>query len=320
MPPLAPPPWLINMQRFGPPPSYPGLKIPGLNAPIPHEAQWGFHPGGWGKPPVDEYGRPLYGDVFGTSYDPHYLHPYAVSMEKELWGELPPEVDDDMGEEGMDEDDEAGDEGDEDDMDLDMNEEEEENEEEDEDEDTKERNRNMKDTVMDGKGPSEGMLEIAELTVVNQGHFTAAQKKGFYDQSKQKERQVDEEEGDEEMEIEEFVAGLETPAIPTDIELRKTQTTKPTQPTLLEPSSAFPPPSLYTILPEKKVSVSGMMGSERIYDMRAAQQKPELPTSTTEPTSSTPSMSSSSTPSTLHGNKDDKKKKLEEKKKKEFKF
>jgi len=31
----TPPPWLINMQRYGPPPSYPDLKIPGLNAPIP---------------------------------------------------------------------------------------------------------------------------------------------------------------------------------------------------------------------------------------------------------------------------------------------
>ena len=30
-----PPPWLIAMQRYGPPPSYPNLKIPGLNAPIP---------------------------------------------------------------------------------------------------------------------------------------------------------------------------------------------------------------------------------------------------------------------------------------------
>lgn len=28
-------------------------------------AQFGFHPGGWGKPPVDEFNRPLYGDVFG---------------------------------------------------------------------------------------------------------------------------------------------------------------------------------------------------------------------------------------------------------------
>lgn len=35
IPPLAPPPWLIAMQRYGPPPSYPNLRIPGLNAPIP---------------------------------------------------------------------------------------------------------------------------------------------------------------------------------------------------------------------------------------------------------------------------------------------
>jgi splicing factor 3B subunit 2 len=35
IPPLAPPPWLIAMQRFGPPPSYPNLRIRGLNAPIP---------------------------------------------------------------------------------------------------------------------------------------------------------------------------------------------------------------------------------------------------------------------------------------------
>lgn len=63
----APPPWLINMQRFGPPPSYPNLRIPGLNAPLPPGASYGYQPGGWGKPPVDEYGRPLYGDVFGTA-------------------------------------------------------------------------------------------------------------------------------------------------------------------------------------------------------------------------------------------------------------
>jgi hypothetical protein len=28
-------------------------------------AQFGYHPGGWGKPPVDEEGNALYGDVFG---------------------------------------------------------------------------------------------------------------------------------------------------------------------------------------------------------------------------------------------------------------
>ena len=63
----GPPPWLINMQRYGPPPSYPHLRVPGLSAPIPAGAQFGYHPGGWGKPPVDELGVPIYGDVFGST-------------------------------------------------------------------------------------------------------------------------------------------------------------------------------------------------------------------------------------------------------------
>ncbi|KAJ3127055.1 Splicing factor 3B subunit 2 [Nowakowskiella sp. JEL0407] len=84
---LAPPPWLINMQRYGPPPSYPNLKIPGLNAPIPEGAQWGYHPGGWGKPPVDEYNRPLYGDVFGTVV-PEIPTEHVAPIERELWGQL----------------------------------------------------------------------------------------------------------------------------------------------------------------------------------------------------------------------------------------
>lgn len=63
---VCPPPWLIHMQRYGPPPSYPNLKIPGLNAPIPHGASYGYHVNGWGKPPVDAFGRPLYG---GNPFD-----------------------------------------------------------------------------------------------------------------------------------------------------------------------------------------------------------------------------------------------------------
>eukprot|EP01090_Pellita_catalonica_P015389 TRINITY_DN4166_c0_g1_i1.p1 TRINITY_DN4166_c0_g1~~TRINITY_DN4166_c0_g1_i1.p1 ORF type:complete len:503 (+),score=112.62 TRINITY_DN4166_c0_g1_i1:69-1511(+) len=83
----APPPWLINMQRYGPPPSYPYLKIPGLNAPIPAGAQFGYHAGGWGKPPVDHLGKPLYGDVFGTAAPD--LPPGATQpIEKTLWGQL----------------------------------------------------------------------------------------------------------------------------------------------------------------------------------------------------------------------------------------
>jgi len=87
IPPGAPPPWLINMQRYGPPPSFPNLKIPGLNAPIPPGAKWGFHPGGWGKPPVDEFNKPLYGDVFGVM---EKIAPPAeqAPVERELWGEI----------------------------------------------------------------------------------------------------------------------------------------------------------------------------------------------------------------------------------------
>lgn len=88
MPPGAPPPWLINQQRYGPPPSYPALKIPGLNAPPPPGAMWGYHPGGYGKPPVDEHNRPLYGgDIFGV-LQPQQNAQQGEPVERDLWGEL----------------------------------------------------------------------------------------------------------------------------------------------------------------------------------------------------------------------------------------
>ncbi|XP_055345832.1 splicing factor 3B subunit 2-like [Paramacrobiotus metropolitanus] len=90
-----PPPWLIAMQRYGPPPSYPNLKIPGLNAPIPEGCTFGYHAGGWGKPPVDETGRPLYGDVFGTLGAGVVLVSEA-DVEKDPWGEL--EAEEEVGE------------------------------------------------------------------------------------------------------------------------------------------------------------------------------------------------------------------------------
>jgi splicing factor 3B subunit 2 len=98
MPDGAPPPWLINMQRYGPPPSYPNLKIPGLNAPIPEGARYGYHAGGWGKPPVDEFGRPLYGDVFGTAPSeppPEISEPIV----RQHWGELEQEEEEEVVEE-----------------------------------------------------------------------------------------------------------------------------------------------------------------------------------------------------------------------------
>lgn len=93
----TPPPWLVNMQRYGPPPSYSHLRIPGLNAPLPPGAAYGYQPGGWGKPPVDEYGRPLYGDVFGTSSE-------QVELEEEVdkttrWGTFEIEVEEEEEEE-----------------------------------------------------------------------------------------------------------------------------------------------------------------------------------------------------------------------------
>ena len=63
----VPSPWLTNMQRYGPPPGHPGLKIPGLNCPIPAGASFGYGPNCWGKPPVDAEGVPLYGPVFEKS-------------------------------------------------------------------------------------------------------------------------------------------------------------------------------------------------------------------------------------------------------------
>lgn len=86
-----PPPWLIGMQRWGPPPSYPGLKIPGLNFPIPPGKSFGFGPGQFGKPPVDVHGRPLYGDVFaqGLNFESRDKRFDITDTEKTwLWGRL----------------------------------------------------------------------------------------------------------------------------------------------------------------------------------------------------------------------------------------
>ena len=90
------------MQRYGPPPAYPNLKIPGLNAPIPEGAQWGYHPGGWGKPPVDELNRPLYGDVFGMTKAPE-TSKISEIIDRTLWGELESEPE---GEEELEEEEE----------------------------------------------------------------------------------------------------------------------------------------------------------------------------------------------------------------------
>lgn len=109
IPPNAPPPWLLNMQRYGPPPNYPGLKIPGLNAPIPPGAQWGFQPGGYGRPPLDEHGKPLYGDVYGLTQVAEKTN-LGNPIERAPWGQFfqeESEEEDEEEDEDEDEDDTA---------------------------------------------------------------------------------------------------------------------------------------------------------------------------------------------------------------------
>jgi len=82
----APPPWLTNMQRYGPPPGHPGLKVPGLNCPIPAGQSFGYFPGCWGKPPVDADGQPLYGPVFGKKSYSTSADEGETVVDLTLWG------------------------------------------------------------------------------------------------------------------------------------------------------------------------------------------------------------------------------------------
>ncbi|KAM3441800.1 hypothetical protein NHJ13734_002631 [Beauveria thailandica] len=206
MPPGAPPPWLINQQRFGPPPSYPTIKIPGLNAPPPPGGAWGFHPGGWGKPPVDEFNRPLYGgDVFGITgqhgtqtQSAQQLDQLGVPAERTLWGELQPRAEE-------------------------SEEEEEESDEEESDE----------DDTGDAAGQEASGLETPS------GYASTLH--GDYPPQ-----------------------GTET-SIAGEMDLRKERRGYDT-----EESSA--PRSAYTVLPERQVRAEGFFGSDRAYDMAAAQR------------------------------------------------
>jgi len=48
-----PPPWIENMRRFGPPPAYPKLKIPGKNAPSDYDYSYKFERTG----PIEYWGE-----------------------------------------------------------------------------------------------------------------------------------------------------------------------------------------------------------------------------------------------------------------------
>ena len=142
----------VVAQRYGPPAAYPNLRIPGLNAPLPEGASFGYHPGaccflmtthtrwpvgddivglpveaagenklchlsifpppplagGWGKPPVNEFGQPLYGDVFGTVAGTAEAAAAVAAIDKTRWGEMA----DDEEEEDSDEEEDEGDDDD----------------------------------------------------------------------------------------------------------------------------------------------------------------------------------------------------------------
>ena len=49
---------------------------------------FGYFVGGWGKPPVDEMGRPLYGDVFGMWQEDQPGGIQVEAVDRTLWGEL----------------------------------------------------------------------------------------------------------------------------------------------------------------------------------------------------------------------------------------
>lgn len=90
---LNPPTWLHNIQKYGPPPAYPHMRIPGYNAAIPEGAQWGFHPGGWGKPPADAPAV-AYGSASGPRPDVSAIKLLLEPVDRNIWGELEPDAED----------------------------------------------------------------------------------------------------------------------------------------------------------------------------------------------------------------------------------
>ncbi len=61
---------------------------------------FGYFVGGWGKPPVDEVGHPLYGDVFGMEQQEMGKGVQEEEeVDKTLWGELESEEEEEEEEE-----------------------------------------------------------------------------------------------------------------------------------------------------------------------------------------------------------------------------
>ncbi|CAI2365736.1 unnamed protein product [Moneuplotes crassus] len=103
IPEASPPSWLTNMQRFGPPPAYPSLKIPGVNAPIPDSMHFGN-----GKYIQDERGFTVYADCHGlnkvsTGEGAKPVNIYEQRKEqRKLWGEIKEESEEEYSEDADD--------------------------------------------------------------------------------------------------------------------------------------------------------------------------------------------------------------------------
>lgn len=108
MTPNSPPPWLYNMQRVGMPPSYQTLRIPGMNAPRPPGTEFGYHPGGWGQPPLDEYGNALFPEAFSEPVEVETLE-FRI-LEGPHWGTIAKEVYEESSSEEVEEEEESSEE------------------------------------------------------------------------------------------------------------------------------------------------------------------------------------------------------------------
>lgn len=78
-----PPPWIMNMQRFGPPPAYPNLKIPGVNIPIPESIR-NRGTDGEGGLFQDENGLNVYADCHGLN---KAIYQKRINR-RQYWGEV----------------------------------------------------------------------------------------------------------------------------------------------------------------------------------------------------------------------------------------
>jgi len=66
------------MQKYGAPPSYPNLKIPGLNAPLPEDNAYNMY---YDK--MDNKGKAFLTDFFKKKANPYH----SEKIDKSLWGE-----------------------------------------------------------------------------------------------------------------------------------------------------------------------------------------------------------------------------------------